>query len=50
MTHGHELRGGLQEGMGGVPGGGEQEQKNWQHFNSIINKIYSKKKMAREIC
>ena len=41
MTHGHELRGGLLEGMG-VPGGGVQRRENLDKCNSIINKIYLK--------
>ena len=42
-AHGHELRGGLLEGMG-IPGRGEQRGKNWGNCNSIINKIYIFKK------
>ena len=43
MTHGHELRMGLLEGSG-FPGGRRQRGKNWDNCNSIINKIYLKKR------
>ena len=39
MTHGHEVRDGLLEGRG-VPHRGGQRGKNWDKYNSIINKIY----------
>ena len=38
MTHGHELKGGMQVG-GGVQDGGEQRGENGT-TNSIVNKIY----------
>ena len=45
MTHRHELRGGGDCWWeGGVPGGGVQRGKNWDNCNSIINKIYLKKR------
>ena len=43
MTHGYEVGGGLLEGRA-VPGRGRQREKNWDKSNSIINKIYLKKK------
>ena len=39
MTHGHELSGGLLEGMGGVQWK-RAMGKNWDNCNCIINKIY----------
>ena len=38
MTHEHELRGGLPEGVG-VLGGGEQRGKNQDNCNSIISEL-----------
>ena len=43
VTHGHELRGRMLEGMG-VLGRGGQKGEKWENFNSIINKIYLIKK------
>ena len=46
MTHGHGLkqrREGSMEGMG-RPGRGRAEGGNWDNCNSIINKIYFKKR------
>ena len=45
-THGHELSGGLWEGMG-VPGGVGPSGKIWDKCNSIINKIYLKIKIEK---
>ena len=39
MTHEHELRGRLLEGMG-LPGRREKRGKNWDNCNSIINNIF----------
>ena len=44
-THGHELREGLLEGMR-LLGRGGQRGKNWDSCNSIINKIYFKKRKS----
>ena len=41
MTHGHELRGVLLEGMGVLSREG-QRGNHWDNYNSIINKIYLK--------
>ena len=46
MTHGHELRGGMQDGR--IPDGRGQRGKNWDNCNSIINK-YTLKKENDEI-
>ena len=44
MTHGHELRGKEcgWEGVSRVEG--HKEEKKWDNYNSIINKIYFKNK------
>ena len=47
MTHGHELRWG-NDGGGGTGKMGRKGRKKWDHCNSIINKIYFKKK-EREV-
>ena len=39
-THGHELSGGLLEGMGVSGGGGQRGENKCDNYNSIINKIY----------
>ena len=39
MTHVHELRGGLLEGMVGIGWRG-QRKKSWDNCNNIINKVY----------
>ena len=41
MTHGHELKGGLLEGMQDTRWRGKRG-KYWDNCNSIINKIYFK--------
>ena len=47
--HGHEPEGwGLLEEMG-VMKGGRQRGKNWDNCNSIINKIYFKKRKFNQI-
>ena len=43
MTHGHELKRGIAGGKGGTEQSGAKG-KNWDNCNSIINKIYLKKK------
>ena len=44
MTHGHELRWGMLEGMGDRAERDKGEKK-WDNCNSIINKIYFKKNL-----
>ena len=45
MTHGHELRGqGMLKGIGAPGGERERGEKIWDNCNSIINKIYFKKR------
>ena len=43
MTHGHEIRGRIMVGEG-MQGGGGIKEGEWDNCNSIINKIYLKKK------
>ena len=40
MTHTHELGGRDCWREWGVPGRGRQRGKNWNNYNSIINKMY----------
>ena len=42
-THGRELGGGMLVG-GDVEGGGNKGEKKWDNCNSIIHKIYVKKR------
>ena len=42
VPHGHELRRGMLEGMGAPGGGIKERKKEWDNFNSIMNKIYLK--------
>ena len=44
MTHGHELRRGMLAGGGYRAEGNKREKKKWNNCNSIINKIYFKKR------
>ena len=43
ITHGHELRGGNAGGLGDARQGRTKGEK-WENSNSIINKIYLKKR------
>ena len=44
MTHGHELRGGVLVGGRCRRRVIKRREKKWDNYNSIINKIYLKKK------
>ena len=44
MTHGHELRWGDAGGRGSAGLMGIKGKKRWDNCNSVINKIYFKKK------
>ena len=45
MTHGHELRWGKCQWEEGTGWKGLKGRKNWDNCNSIINKIYFKKRI-----
>ena len=47
MTHRHDLRWGNDGGRGLQGGGEERRGKIWGNCNSIINKIYLKKKKVK---
>ena len=49
-THGHELRGVMPEGWECRVDGDKGEKTEWDYCNSIINKIYLKKKEQQCIC
>ena len=50
MTHGHDLSRGNAGGRGSAVWRGIKGRKKWDNCNSIINKIYLKKKRKKRIC